>query len=319
MKWKKIGKIFDPTQHKLANNCKAFAQSPQTLVFDDFVRVYFSTRETDSTGKYLSHISFVDFDKKFQKILNVASDTVIPLGDLGCYDQHGMFPMHIFRKNNKEIYGYISGINRRVSVSVESSIGLAISTNQGLTFEKIGPGPIVTSSLYEPYLVCDPFVQFYDNVYHMWYAFGTKWIRDAEADKAPSRVYKIGHATSADGVNWVKEGRQIIEDKLNENECAALPTVIHHNGAYHMYFCYRQSVDFRKNRNNAYRLGYATSTDLKNWKRNDDEAGIDVTPGSWDSDMMCYPHIFRCDDKIYLLYNGNEFGRLGFGIAVLEN
>ena len=47
MKWKKLGKIFDPTQHKLANNCVEFAQSPQTLVFDDFVRIYFSTRETD--------------------------------------------------------------------------------------------------------------------------------------------------------------------------------------------------------------------------------------------------------------------------------
>ena len=72
MKWKKIGKIFDPTQHALPNNCKEFAQSPQVLLFDDFVRVYFSTRERDSTGKYLSHIAYVDFDKQFKKVINVA-------------------------------------------------------------------------------------------------------------------------------------------------------------------------------------------------------------------------------------------------------
>ncbi len=39
--------IFDPTQHRLPNGCVQFAQSPQALVFDDFVRVYFSTRAVD--------------------------------------------------------------------------------------------------------------------------------------------------------------------------------------------------------------------------------------------------------------------------------
>ena len=85
-----------------------------------------------------------------------------------------------------------------------------------------------------------------------------------------------------------------------------------------MYFCYRSSVDFRKNKNNTYRIGYAYSNDLINWKRNDDLVGIDVSKDGWDSDMQCYPHIFRCDDNIYLLYNGNKFGRFGFGAAVLE-
>ena len=73
MKWKKLGKIFDPTEHKLINNCVEFAQSPQALVFDSYVRIYFSTREKDKTGKYLSHIAFVDFDKKFEKILFVSN------------------------------------------------------------------------------------------------------------------------------------------------------------------------------------------------------------------------------------------------------
>ena len=34
--------------------------------------------------------------------------------------------------------------------------------------------------------------------------------------------------------------------------------------------------------------------------------------------MQCYPHVFECDGKVYLLYNGNEFGRHGFGLARLE-
>ena len=34
--------------------------------------------------------------------------------------------------------------------------------------------------------------------------------------------------------------------------------------------------------------------------------------------MQCYPHVYESDGIIFLLYNGNEFGRFGFGAAVLE-
>lgn len=317
MKWRKLGRIFDPTDHKLPNNCVEYAQSPQVLIFDDFVRIYFSTREKDPTGKYLSHISFVEFDKKFNKIINISTDTVLPLGNLGCFDEHGIFPLNVLR-NKGHVLGYISGWSRRVSVSVETSIGLAISNDNGLTFKRRGEGPILSASLNEPFLVGDPFVRVYDDTYHMWYIYGTSWFRHSKED-APDRVYKIGHATSPDGVSWSKEGRQLIDDKLNSNECQALPTVLDFDDKYHMFFCYRQAVGFRKNRDGAYRIGYAFSEDLIHWVRDDDNAGIDVSVGEWDSDMMCYPHVFCCDDKIYMLYNGNEFGRFGFGLAVLEN
>ncbi len=318
MKWLKLGKIFDPAKYSLPNNCSQYAQSPQTLIYDDFIRIYFSTRERDlKNGKYLSHIAFVDMTKDFKEIINISKDTVIELGKLGCFDEHGIFPMNVLRHRDK-IYGYTCGWNRRVSVSVDTSIGFAISQNDGLTFQKIGDGPILTSSLNEPCLVGDPFVKVYDGTFHMWYIFGVGW-KIFSKHVPPDRVYKIGHATSPDGIVWEKEdGRKIISDKLNSDECQALPTVIRLGGKYHMFFCYRQSYDFRENKNNGYRIGYAYSDDLTTWIRDDDNVGIDVSGGDWDSDMLCYPHVFECDGKIYLLYNGNEFGKYGFGIAVLE-
>ena len=39
----------------------------------------------------------------------------------------------------------------------------------------------------------------------------------------------------------------------------------------------------------------------------------------WDSEMMCYPHIFTANEKVFLLYNGNEFGKFGFGVDVEDN
>jgi len=316
MKWKKLGQIFNPINHSLPNNCVEFSQSPQALVFDNFIRIYFSTRVKDKVGKYLSHISYVDMDKGLRNVLGVSANTVIELGSLGCFDEHGIFPMNVVRDKDK-ILAYTTGWNRRVSVSTDASIGLAISSDDGVTFEKVGKGPVLSSSLHEPFLVGDAFVSIYEGVYHMWYIHGTKWA-SIVSENNPDRVYKIAHASSNDGLNWNRDNHQIISDRLNTDECQALPTVVFFDDKYHMFFCYRYATDFRKNKNRAYRIGYAFSSDLVNWTRDDENVGIDVTQGEWDSDMLCYPHVFRCDDKIYMLYNGNEFGRFGFGVAELE-
>lgn len=317
MKWIKLGKIFDLRLYSLSNNCVEFAQSPQALVFHNFVRIYFSTRARDECGKYLSHISFVDMKENLRDVISVNDRPVIPLGGLGCFDQHGIFPMNILRVGN-EIYGYTCGWSRRVSVSVETSIGLAISRDDGLTFQRIGDGPVLGASLHEPFLVGDGFVKIIAGTFHMWYIFGTEW-KQYSTDQPADRTYKIGHATSRDGINWLKEdGRQIISDRLGADESQALPTVIFIDDCYHMFFCYRQSFDFRSNRDRGYRIGHAFSYDLMNWTR--DDLGV-VEPGgenSWDSDMQCYPNVFAHDGRVFMLYNGNEFGRYGFGLAVLE-
>jgi len=318
MNWIKKGKIFDPTTHNLSGfDCNDFAQSPQTVVFEDFVRIYFSTRKSDGNGKFLSHIAFIDYDKEFKQIINYARKQVIPLGALGTFDEHGIFPINLLKEKDR-ILAYTCGWSRRVSVSVDTSTGLAMSTDGGLTFQKIGAGPVLTSSLREPMLVGDSFVQHYNNQYHMWYIFGKGWFNPTD-DNQPARVYKIAYATSADGESWKKnEGIQIIEDVIDENECQALPTVLKINDTYHMYFCFRHATDFRKNSDRGYRLGYAYSKDLIHWTRDDANKGIDLSLDGWDSQMMCYPHIFEAFGKVYLLYNGNAFGKHGFGLAELQ-
>jgi hypothetical protein len=318
MKWRKLGKIFDPTQYKLANGCEQFAQAPQVIVFSDFVRIYFSTRALDSCSKkYLSHVAYVDMKKNLRDIIAVSTHTVIELGKLGAFDEHGIFPMNVVKVGDF-IYGYTSGVNRRVSVPVDGAIGLAISRDDGFTFRRVGDGPVLSPSLHEPCIVVDPFVKICGGIFHMWYVFGLGW-KECSAESSLGRVYKIGHATSRDGINWVKEeARQILEDRLGGDECQALPSVMEISGGYHMFFCYRQASDFRKNKERSYRIGHAFSNDLSNWVRDDNYLSIQVTAGDWDSDMLCYPHVFECDGRIYMLYNGNEFGRFGFGLAVLD-
>ena len=316
MKWRKLGKVFDFDTSGFGDEFIGFAQSPQAIEYDDFVRFYFSTRQRSDNGKFVSIIQYVDMSKDFKTVVGRSHGTVLPLGKLGTFDEHGIFPFSVFRHDG-QIWGYSNGWNRRKSVSVDTGIGLAKSADDGVTFIKRGDGPVLSATLHEPYLVCDPFVRVFDGVFHMWYIYGTGWKVGAPGQE-PDRTYVIAHATSNDGENWVKEGRPIITQK-HPDECQALPTVIQLGTRYHMIFCHRHTFDFRTNPANAYRIGYAWSDDLVTWTRIDAASGIDVTPGDWDSDMMCYPHLFCANGKTYLAYNGNEFGRHGFGLAELES
>ena len=148
----------------------------------------------------------------------------------------------------------------------------------------------------------------------MFYIAGTKWIIDNDK---PEPIYRIKLAVSSDGNNWKKIGKNLIDTFLEDNEAQASPDVFYKNGKYHMFFCYRSSKNYRS-KENGYRIGYAWSTDLINWTRENNKAGITVSDSGWDSEMISYPHIFELKNKIYMFYLGNQVGKTGFGLAELE-
>ena len=316
MKWKKLGKIFNPTEHQ-TEWMKEFAQCTSTLIFDDFVRIYFSCRpEKDSEGQAKSYTAFIDVDRKdLHKILRVSDKPVLPLGKLGTFDEHAIYPTSVIRCGS-DVVLYYAGWFRTKSVPFNTSIGLAISKDDGVSFERLGNGPILSTSLNEPFVISGPKIRKFNEKWFLYYIAGTEWISN---DDNPEIVYKIKMATSEDGINWKRIDKNIIPNILEETECQAGPDIFYLNGKYHMYFVYRYALDFRNNRDRGYRIGYATSSDLYNWTREDDKVGITYSDEGWDSQMAHYPHIFELDGNHFMLYNGNDFGKYGFGLAILEN
>jgi len=116
-------------------------------------------------------------------------------------------------------------------------------------------------------------------------------------------------------VTWARETKKLLPSN-KRYEPTHTPTVLKRNGKYHMWFCYRGVEDFR-NGENSYRMGYAWSEDLREWFREDDKAGINVSADGWDSKMTAYPYVATTPDEVLLFYNGNGFGASGFGYAVL--
>ncbi len=313
-KWEKLGRIFVPQDVPNRAWLKEYAQAPAALVFDKFVRVYFSCRPLpDANGQYVSYSSFVDFDRQdLTKIVNIANAPILKLGQVGTFDEFGIYPVSVIR-NGTDIMAYYGGWTRCESIPFTVSIGAAVSHDDGTTFTRLGVGPLLTSNVSDPFVLSGPKIRAFADKWYLWYVAGTKWQRDNGRSEA---VYKIRMATSADGLNWNRNGQNIIEDKLEVNECQASPDVFFYENSYHMFFCYKHGLNFRNN-DRGYRIGYASSDDLANWVRDDTKAGIDISDQGWDSQSVSYPHVFEVDGHLYLLYLGNEFGRYGFGLARL--
>lgn len=319
MKWKKLGRIFGPQDVNDGIErewMREFAQCTSTLIFDDFVRVYFSCRPfKDKDGQAKSYTAFVDVDRRdLSKIINVAKSPVLPLGKLGTFDEHAVYPTSVVSYND-EILLYYAGWYRCKSVPFNTSIGLAKSKD-GISFKRLGDGPILAPSLNEPFVISGPKVRIFNNKWYMHYIAGIEWIDD---DGNPEVVYKIRMATSNDGLVWNRFNKNIINDILELTECQAGPDIFFYKGKYHMYFVYRYALNFRNNRERGYRIGYAYSDDLMHWIRDDKNVGISYSETGWDSEMHHYPHIFELDGNHYMLYNGNDFGKYGFGLAIMEN
>ncbi len=315
-KWKKLGKIFDPLEQKNKNWMEIYAQSPNAIIFDDYIRVYFSSRaKADENEQFISRLGYIDLDKNnLFNILNICNNPILPLGACGTFDEFGTYPVSVIKDNN-QIKAYYAGWTRCESVPFNAAIGLAYSNDNGDTFQKIGQGPVLSYTPNEPFVLGSPRINKFNDIYYLWYSAGREWI---ETDSIPQPVYKIRLATSSDGLNWTKEGKDLIANVLEENECQASAEVLYYENKYHMFFSYRYNLGYNE-KNRGYKIGYAYSRDLKNWTRDDSQVGIDISDEGWDNESISYPSIFELNNKIYMFFQGNGIGKNGFGIAELES
>jgi hypothetical protein len=310
-KWQKLGKIFDPRDFQGPQWLHEYAQAPSVVVFQSFIRIYFSCRPApDVNGQFVSYSAYVDLDRHdLTRILRISDQPVLTLGERGTFDEFGTYPISV-----TILRAFYGGWTRCESVPFNVAIGAAISHDSGESFQKLGRGPALSYSLDEPFILSGPKIRKFNDTYYLFYIAGRDWIL---AEGRPEPVYKIRMASSHDGVEWTKLNKDLVESRIEPNEAQASPDVFFANDKYHMFFCYRYSTGYRGH-SRGYRIGYAQSTNLVDWHRDDDNAGIDVSINGWDSEMISYPHVFNVDGETYMAYLGNQVGRYGFGIAKLE-
>jgi len=269
-------------------------------VNDSLYRIYFTTRD----GRNRSHVGYLELDiRRPAEILRVSEEPVLRPGPLGCFDDYGVYASSVLEHDGKLFMYYIGWSPGQRGPLFYSSIGLASSDDRGNTFRKISVAPILARSEYDPCLVTAPFVMVENGVWRMWYVSGFKWEEDEDGLHS---YYHVKYAESKDGVQWERNGLVCIDLRHGERNIAR-PCVVKEDGTYKMWYSY--------NKGTGYRIGHAESPDGYVWTRLDDKPGIDVSESGWDSKALAYPWVFTHEGVKYMLYNGNGFGRDGFGLA----
>ncbi|HEX2060503.1 MAG TPA: hypothetical protein VHK90_07160 [Thermoanaerobaculia bacterium] len=265
-------------------------------------RVFFATRD----GRGLSHAGAFDLDvTTTPRVIGVADDPVLAPGPLGHFDDHGTLPSAAVR-HDSNVYLYYVGWNPgKREPLFYASIGLAISTDGGRTFERHSPAPVMARGPHDPWMVSACCVLIDGGVFRMWYVSGLGW--DERADGSLWSRYHVKYAESTDGIEWRRRGH--VAFGLAEGETnIARPTIVKENSLYRAWFPVYSGA--------GYRIRYAESPDGCDWTRKDEENPLVPTPGSYDSDAVAYPWVIRgSGDRTFMLYNGNGLGRDGLALA----
>ncbi len=301
MKWKKLGQIIKPQPEVSWMQTHAMLPTADHIKGDVF-RIYFSGRD-DSNRSLIGYVH-IDLNDPYT-IIDIASKPVLGLGELGCFDDNGVTPSWIVNHDEKK-YLYYIGWKPRSTTRFGLTPGLAISDDGGLTFERVSRAPILRLTDKEPFsILTAPCVLRENDWWRMWYVSGVEWIH------ADLPRYNIKLAKSKDGFVWEQTGIVCIDLKSDDETALGRPCVLKENGIYKMWYSY-------KGKQTTYLIGYAESRDGISWERMDDKAGIDVSKTGWDSEMIEYSFVFNHKGMKYMLYNGNGYGEIGAGLAVLE-
>ncbi len=299
-KWKKIGRIFCPSGERDWLQSHASVPIAENLE-GNIYKIYFSSRDRFNRS-YTSYL-IIDIEHPF-RILDLSSSPVLEPGKLGTFDDSGAMATWLVKRNYNDFLYYI-GWNLGVTVPFRNSVGLAVRKSDKM-FQRYSEGPLVDRSIHEPYFCASCCVLEDCGIWRMWYLSCTGWFI---SKGKPEHRYHIKYAESLDGINWERNGIIAIDYSNKKEYAISRPSVIKGKQNWSMWYSYRGT---------SYRIGYAESNNGIQWERMDQHVGIDVSTTGWDSKMIEYPYVFEHNSQRYMLYNGNGYGKTGFGIAVLE-
>jgi len=306
MRWEKLGHIFCADGHSEWMHSHAMIPVAERIDGDLF-RIYFSPRDKLNRG----HSAYLDIDMRHPtKVERLHDKPVLEPGALGCFDDSGALANSIVEVKGRKLL-YYTGINLGVTVKIRNSIGLAEWNVDTGRFERCFEGPVIDRTRLFPHFVATPEVRYENGHFRAWFTSCVGWKPEADGAK---HFYRLEYAESKDGINWERDGTIAVNFRDEYEYALGVPRVLRDDDGYKMWFCSRATLDCP-----TYRIRYATSNDGIRWKRHDDGREIEISRSGWDSQMICYPFVFDHAGNRYMLYNGNDYGKTGFGIAVLSD
>lgn len=300
MRWRKMGQLFDG--RAVHARLRSHAANPLAVPIGGALhRVFYSGRDDQNR----SSVGWVDVDMERLAVVAVCDRPAFEAGPEASFYSHGVSIGNCYEVEGRR-YILFMGWQSPAGGHWRGDIGrLVLEADLSLRLDS--EEPLMATTAIDPVSLSYPWVERHGAGWRMWYGSTLSW--DAGNGEM---LHVVNQASSADGHTWVREGLAV-PFALGTVQAFSRPAVLAgSDGHWDMWFSYRDGSG------TPYRIGRASSVDGVAWRLRLSESGIGVSASGWDSEMIEYPFVFRHDNRCYMLYNGNGFGRTGFGLAVLE-
>ena len=303
-RWQKLGLLYTPEEKKRHAKLLTHAANPLPIHIEgDVYRIFFSGRDERNR----SSVGAVDVDIVNQKVLVEHTQPFFEHGPENSFYSDGVSIGSCY-KSNGILYMLFMGWQNPPGCHWRGDIGRLIVTPE-LSLQLEDDEPFMGIDSTDPISLSYPWVQARPSGgFDMWYGSTLTW--DAGNGEM---LHVIQHAASDDGFNWRRNGLAIPYELGLAQAFSRPTTVLCESGDFEMWFSYRSGTG------QTYRIGHAASVDGIRWALDLDNVGIDVSNHGWDSEMIEYPFVFDHEGDRFMLYNGNGYGRSGFGLAVLTD
>jgi len=205
------------------------------------------------------------------------TNPVLKLGPMNSWDDRGINSVSVL----KTATGYDMWYSGRGNMT-SRPIGHATSPD-GITWTKYVGNPIFISGTVGAWdeNLDGCYVLHTGVTYHMWYT---------AMEKANS-IRRIGYASSSDGLSWTKEPNAVLPLGAPgkwDDVYATWPTVLQEaDGSFAMWYFGSGGSPVDSG------IGWATSSDGKNWVKEPTPVLLGDTPGQWDAYMIGRPAVIR--------------------------
>jgi hypothetical protein len=278
-----------------------YASYPTPLVLDDrVVRIFFSPRDSENR----SSITSLDLNLEGEhfQILTLPQERLLSPGQRGSFDDSGVTVACVIPVGS-EIFVYYLGWNLGTTVPFRNFIGLAVGDRNASQLHRLSPAPILDRSAIDPYSLSYPWVLRGPAAWRMWYGSHLAW-----DETGPGMQHVIKEASSEDGIHWRRDGKTTVSLAGKGEYAVTRPSVLPDADRGRMWFARRSSRS---------EVGYAELVGGE-WQRQDNVLRFKGVVDDWESEGVNYPAVFDHGGRRYMLYNGDGYGRTGFGIAILE-
>lgn len=301
MRAQRMGLIFSADQGPGWMKSHAAYPTP-VLVSDEVLRIFMVARDGQNRGS----VGYIDvLPDAPSKIIATSQEPCLGPGALGNFSDRGISIGSICKVNG-ELWLYYLGWNKSQDVPFRNSIGLAISKDgTGTTFAPAFEGPIVDRSRFDPYTLSYPFVEPPRDEQSTWQMYyGTS--RNGGISEE-NMCHVLTTASSQNGIDWTPSGNDEIELETGEYGLSR-PWLLKLEEDEFAFYSIRKEQ---------YKIGLSKRDKQSGkWIRMSEDV-LGASHNEWENEASCYPGIIQINQRIYMFYNGNQYGKTGIGLSEL--